>query len=68
MCGKKLRAKMIQAPPVTPFIILEGGTEAAAWPGGCWKRVAFLDFYPRSVLGCHPLPPPVRPARSPFDG
>ena len=37
--------------------------------------VAFLEFYPRSVLGVRRLPPPVRPAKAttwrrylPFEG
>ena len=46
--------------PSDPFYNIKRGSRDPAWPGGCWQRggdsaggsgVAFLDFYPRSVLG-----------------
>ena len=44
---------MIQAPPVTPFIILKGGTGTPGDPGGratVGSEVQFLEFYKRLVL------------------
>ena len=38
---------MIQAPPVTPFIILEGETETLRGRVAIGSEVAFLNFYPR---------------------
>ena len=36
-------------------------------PGPVFQPAAFLEFYPCSVLGVRPLPPPVQPARYHYD-
>ena len=55
--GEKLEGQGDSGATSYPFIILKGETETLCSRVAAGSGVAFLEFYPRSVLGIRHLPP-----------